>query len=307
MNCKSCGAPLVDGDQFCKNCGAPVDNAGGVTNDTMGGSVPQDNSMNSMDTMSNMGTMNSIDSQNMYSGQPMYEQPMNGNMGGFNQPATAPKQSGGNTKFIIVAVIAIVAICATIFLAMTVNKSNSGSSEPSSGDSGDSGVVPTNNGGGDTEATYSARVGDFTVKIPTSVLSEANGKKLVIGDNTSWAASIETFGQNFGVLKANKDKIVTNIQNGGYTAKNLKDEAYEGLNIISVEVSNGTQTELFAYAQANASYVFGVEVIEETNIPNYDRLKTIAKILKTATYEASSNSISSDIKLDHSAIVPSEK
>lgn len=303
MNCKSCGAPLVDGDQFCKNCGAPVDNAGVQPNDTMndvGGFGAQDTNMAGID---NINTMNSMNDQNMYSGQPMYEQPMTNNMGSYDQPSMPPKQSGGNTKFIIVAIVAIVAICATIFLAMTMNKSNSESSSDNSG--GDTAVVPANNGGGSEESTYSAKIGDFTVKVPTDVLSENSGKKLVIGDSKTWAATIQVLPANFAALKANKSQLPSKLQSMGYTAKNLKDDSYDGYNMITVEVSNGTVTEILAYSQANASNVFGLEVIEDSNTPNYERLKTIVKILKTATYEPSSNSISFDSKVDLGGIASS--
>lgn len=92
MNCKKCGSPLLENDQFCKNCGAAVD----VQNEQS--SVQQ--------------------SMNYSMNQQAYQQPQQN----YNQPMNKPS---GNGKYIAIGIAIVVGIIAIIaVISMAMNKNN---------------------------------------------------------------------------------------------------------------------------------------------------------------------------------------
>lgn len=100
MNCKKCGNPLLESDQFCKNCGAPV---------------------------------NEINAQNQFYGM---QQPINNGiieeqMNNYNSQSTDDKNIKNNNKKTLLMILGLIIIVAVILIIVLVGNNNNNSNKNS--------------------------------------------------------------------------------------------------------------------------------------------------------------------------------
>ena len=149
MNCKKCGAPLVENDQFCKSCGASVNQINAQNNfGSNQTSFTQSEFNNVQPAVSNViggQTVNNVQQpmnnamseqpiSNIMVGQPVYTQqptnpsqvlPSNYNIQpNYNQ---IPPKKNSNSKFIIIGVVAAVVVIAIIIAVILIFGNNSSS------------------------------------------------------------------------------------------------------------------------------------------------------------------------------------
>lgn len=287
MNCKKCGSPLAENDQFCKNCGETVNSQS--TN--IGGQTP-----------ASMPNTNNLNQQNMNTTQPNYSNNMNSNQQGWanynnapmynNQPMNKPS---GNGKYIAIGFAIIVGIIAiVVVVSMVMNKDNNNSLT----------------GGGSSSVTqpsktnYKVAFKGFTFEIPDNfVYEEDNGTLMIGNEEGTWAAILELEQGSFSQLKANKSQLQSLMQQSGYTASIASEKNLGGVDFITLEISASGQNAIAALAKANSMYFIGVTAMNQDNEFDYKLLETIAPIVKSAQYNGNTtNNISGNTKIDMSAI-----
>ncbi|MBE6153842.1 MAG: zinc ribbon domain-containing protein [Firmicutes bacterium] len=289
MNCKKCGAPLVENDQFCKSCGAAVNETSAQNN--VGGSQPtftQNEFGGAQQPMNNgMG------------GQPMnnYQQPTNGYMNSYNsQPMYNQPPKSNNTKFILIGIgvaVAVVVVAILIF-ALGGNDNNAGGNYGGTNDGG----TTINN-----KSTYTVNFKGFTFKIPTDLVYETQSDAILLGDEDgTWASYIEVIEGSYNQLLSNKNQLQGIYQQQGFTSSAAATKTVGGLDFITLEISKGGQNALLGLAKANSMNVFGITAYTQANDFDYDLLETVSSILKTAEFNNATNNMSGFEKVDMSGI-----
>jgi len=289
MNCKKCGAPLVENDQFCKSCGAAVNETSAQNN--LGGSQPTF-------TQSEFGGTQQPMNNGM-GGQPMnnYQQPTNSYMNSYNsQPMYNQPQKSNNTKFILIGIgvaVAVVVVAILIF-ALGGNNNNSGGNYGGTNDGGST----INN-----KSTYTVNFKGFTFKIPTDLVYETQADSILLGDEDgTWASYIEVIEGSYNQLLSNKNQLQGIYQQQGFTSSAAVTKTVGGLDFITLEISKGGQNALLGLAKANSMNVFGITAYTQANDFDYDLLETVSSILKTAEFNNATNNMSGFEKVDMSGI-----
>ncbi len=317
MNCKKCGSPLVEGDQFCKNCGEAVNSQ--VSNigvqPTM--SAPTNNNLNvqsTMNTPNNINfntqptmstpTNNNLNAQPVNNPQPNYSNNMNNNvpqgLTNYNNPPMYNNQPvnkpSGNGKYIIIGLAIVVGLVVIVLVVnMLMNK-------------GGNNDVP--NGGGNpnlaqpSTSNYKVNFKGFTFEIPDNfVYAEKSNALMISNEEGTWATIIELEKGSFSQLKANKNQLQSLMQRSGYTASIASEKNLGGVEFITLEVNMSGQNAIAALAKANSMYFIGVTAINQDNEFDYNLLETIAPILKSAKYTGdATNNINGNSQIDMSAI-----
>lgn len=276
MNCKKCGSPLAEGDQFCKNCGATVnaqENQIGVqsiNNQPNQMQQPIDNQQQMTNMQQNYSNNSQNSWQNNYNPTPNFQQP----------------KSNGKGKYVIIGVAIVVVIFAAIFgISMLGNKNIYGGGSSSGG--------ITNN------STYTVKFSGFTFKIPTNLIYDIDYDTLYIGDEDgTWEAAIGLLSGSFSQLQTKKNQLISTYQQIGYGASNVNQKTYGGLDFITIELTYSGQNTILGFAKANSMYVFGTTVCNLDNDFDYNLLTDIAKVLSTAEYSGETNYISGFNKVD---------
>lgn len=273
MNCKKCGSPLSENDQFCKNCGATVD----AQNEQSSIQQPMNNSMN----------------------QQTYQQPQQN----YNQPAWAngyspnpnyqPPKSNGNLKYVIIGVVIVVAIFAVVIV---ISMFNNNDNNVYSGGSGGSGITNTSN------KTYKVNFKGFTFSIPDNLVYEERDDMLYVGDEEgTWLTQLELEQGSFAQLKSNKSQLASLMQQNGYTCSAAAEKTLGGVEFITMEIAYGGENAIAALAKANSMYFIGITAFNQDNDIDYKLLEKIAPIINSAEQTSASNSISPNNSFDFSA------
>lgn len=296
MNCKKCGYSIADGDQFCKNCGEPV------TVPSVGQANIGDQVVNNNQNMQFQQPVNSQPNPQIMSGA-MPQNPVEPNyqpqwMNGYNNsnpvPTNSPK-NGLNNKNIVLAFGCVVCVLTLVLISMLFKNDNK-SLNNSTPNNSQSGTLISNK-------TYKVNFKGFTLDIPDNLIYEENNDILYIGDEDgTWMTMLEVEEGSYSQIKANINSLPLAMQNNGFTSSDATEKAINGMNFITLEISNGGQNAIAAVTRANAMYFFALTVITQDNDFNYDLLKTFVPIINSAQYTGVTNHIESDIKLDINSI-----
>lgn len=324
MNCKSCGAALAPGEKFCSKCGS----ANTAEPQSMGMNMQQVEQMNGdilagSETPMSMNSLMSSPTNNMQA-QPMGGQvPMGGQapmgmapqmgyqqpqapMGmapqmGFQQPqqpmggqapmGMAPQAPmgyaqpmGGPQKKNNFAIIAIVAVVAVALIIGVVLLTKDKKEEPKGEDPNK--VVPVAENY--TNVTYSG----FTFKISDKYIYEIDSQGLVLSDNKEWVARVQVGDYAYSQIKSALPNAKTTLARQGYTVGVIDTKTFGGAEYSGFNIKYGSLDHYIAYTKASSTKTFGVELALKTGTPSADSLKSVAEILKTASYVGGSQSIS---------------
>ena len=284
MNCKQCGSPLTENDQFCKNCGATV-NA-----QTEQSSVQQPTN-NQPDLMQQQPMNNQ-----------QYQQPQqsygNSNPNGWQNsynptPNFQQQKPNNNVKYIVIGVVVVVAIFAGMFIFNSMKDNNNGGTSYSGG-SGTSATRTSNK-------SYKVNFKGFTFTIPDNLVYEEDNGVLLIGDEDgTWVTQLELEQGSFSQLKANKSQLQAMMQQNGYTCTAAAEKTLGGVDFITMEISMSGQKAIAALTKANAMYFIGVTAMNQDNDIDYKLLEKIAPIIESAESTSATNNLSSNNKLDMS-------
>lgn len=285
MNCKKCGSPLAENDQFCKNCGATV---------------------NAQEEQSSVQTSSQPSSQpDMMQQQPMnnqpYQQPQqnygNSNPNGWKNsynptPNFQQQKPNSNVKYIVIGVVIVVAIFAGMFIFSQMG--NKGDTSYSGG-SGSSATRTSNK-------SYKVNFKGFTFTIPDNLVYEEDNGVLLIGDEDgTWVTQLELEQGSFSQLKANKNQLQAMMQQNGYTCTAAAEKTLGGVDFITMEISASGQKAIAALAKANAMYFIGITAMNQDNDIDYKLLEKIAPIINSAeSTSTGTNNMSTNTKLDMS-------
>lgn len=291
MNCKKCGAPLVENDQFCKNCGAAVNEIGAQNNVSGSQTTFTQNEF----VVSQQSMNNGMVGQSMNN----YQQPTNGYMNSYNsqQMYNQPPKSN-NIKYILigfgVAIVVIVVIFAILIFALGGLNNNLVGNYEGTVDGGST----INN-----KSTYTVKFKEFTFKIPTDLVYETQSDYILLGDEDgTWASYIEVTECSYNQLLSNKKQLQGIYQQQGFTSSEAVTKTIGGLDFITLEISRGGQNALLGLAKANSMNVFGITAYTQANDFDYDLLESISSILKTAEFNNATNNMSGFEKVDMSVI-----
>lgn len=290
MNCKRCGSPLTENDQFCKRCGAAANK-----------SLAQQNTVNeqaSTQTEQLVSGYNPQPTPNMIGGQPRNNYQQQRWTNGYNiQPNynQTPQKNNGNTKFIILGVVIVVAIIALVFIVSMFTGGNE--------NSGLSGSNPNNPANVSSNTSYKVNFKGFTFSIPDNLIYEEDNGVLLIGDEAgTWMTQIELEQGNFSQLKANKGQLQSVMQQNGFTASVASEKNLGGVDYITLEITASGQKAIAALAKANSMYFIGVTAMNQDNEFDYSLLETIAPIIKSASYSGSTNNMEINTSLNMSGV-----
>lgn len=299
MNCKKCGYPLTENDQFCKNCGASVNEVNAQNN--------VGNLANEVNAQNNVGNLtNEVNAQDEFNQEispilkstPMqeqsinnYQQPMNGYQSNHSpQPIYNQRPKNNNAKPILIGIG--VAVLGAIVLFLVLGKSNTGEILGTGSKNNDGSIVNTN-------STYKVKFKGFTFKIPTNLVYEQKEDYIIVGnEEDTWATMIEVFKGSFNQLQANKSQIQSNYQRQGYIASEAIEKTLQGVNYITVELSKNGANYLIGYAKANSMNVIVIDAFNIDNEFDYDLLKKMSSIISTAEFDDTTNNISTFEKID---------
>ena len=291
MNCKKCGSPLNENDQFCKNCGEIVNSQ-----------------TNNIGIESSMNVNNNMNQQPMNNVQPTYSNNMGSNMNNEqawtnynnvpnysnNNQNMNMNRSNGNGKYIAIGLAIVVGIIAIAFVAgIFLNKDDNKST---SGQSSNTTQTSTTN--------YKVSFKGFTFEIPDNLIyEERNGVLLIGNEEGTWVTQLELEQGSFAQLKANKSQLQTLMQQSGITSSIASEKTYGGVEFITLEITASGQNAIAALAKANSMYFIGITAINQNNEFDYKLLETIAPIINSAEYSGNTtNNISEAAKIDMNAI-----
>lgn len=230
-----------------------------------------------------------INNQAVYGQQPMYQQqpqPMYNSQPqyGYNQPMNMRQ---GNNKIvpIVIGVVAVVIVALLIFfIGKGINN-------------GDGGSIL----GGGNDSGYKVNFNGFSFNIPTNLIYETSSDSLNITNQSgTWIAAIEVIdGMNYSQIQGNKGQLKSGFESIGFTTNNLAEKTYSGANFITIEATKGGVNYILGVSEANSMNLFGITTATENNNFDYSVVKTIAPILKSATYtgESANAKVKDDIKI----------
>lgn len=277
MNCKKCGSPLNENDQFCKNCGETVNSQ------TINNQQGMNNTQSQMDYPNNM---NSIQSQANYQNNMNNVQQVGANYN--NVPINNNQlmnKLNGNAKYIAIG-LAIVGIAVIIIVGMAMNKSGNNSTNQQG----------TNN--------YKVAFNGFTFEVPDNLIYEKIDDSLLIqNEEGTWATRFDLMEGSFTQLKSRKSQLQAILQQDGITSSNVSEKNLNGVDFITLETSPGGQNAIIAMAKANSMYIISITAMNQDNEFDYKILENIAPIIKSAQYTGdATNNMAESVKIDMNVI-----
>lgn len=285
MNCKTCGSPLTENDQFCKTCGAAV-----PAQDTPVVPPVDNQPMSAMPEMPTPPVTPEAPAPTVAPEPVAAPQPVvNTNPVGMNPTAPAPeKKQNNNIKYIVIGVVAIVAIVAGLFIFKTLGQKT----EPNS-------VQPPQQ----TPKTYKVNYNGFTFAVPDNLVYKLDTTAMYIGDEAdTWLAKIEIAQGSYEQLNANKGQLHTVlIQSGIPNVKPAEEKTLGGLTYLTMEASSSGTNVLASLTKINAMYFAFVLSQTKDNEFDYKVLETIAPIISSATPTDTTNNMSSDVQVSGGA------
>ena len=284
MNCSKCGNPITPEDQFCKNCGAStVEMNAQPEQPVVQPEAPMQPDINTQPEMNAQPEMSAMPAaQPAAPAQPVA------------QPATQPTKKSPLPIIIavvVVFVIVLVGVIVMVVLPMINNRPGNGTGTTNNG--GGSQVTPV------SKSNYKVSFKQFTFQIPDDLIYEIKENTLLIGDEqNTWAVQLNVYDGNFSTLKDNKSQIHTSLSNDGLNVKPAELKTIEGTEFLTLEVSEGSQSFLYAYAKLNSMKIAGLAVLNQDYTIDYNILNKVASVVSTAQYSESTNSISNFKTID---------
>lgn len=296
MNCPKCGSPLNPGDEFCRNCGFRIptnqnsSNAQGAQNNV---TAPNPNMNGSINTNSNMnqGTPNMGDTN------------FGGNTYGSN---SAPKKSS-NVGLIILVIVLILAIVGILVYFLVVKKPAPTINENPPENQTSNQVADNKPGTTPTiqkTASYKVKVGNITYHIPGEYIYEtlSDGSIVITNDSGEIAANIAITEGSFNKLEDNLDQLSTIFQESVISTVTLKPAEIKkanGNDVITIEMTDGSDNEVLAFFKVNSMY-YGVAEIRNINYTvDYSMLNDLESIMSSVEISDNSASfIKEDSKID---------
>lgn len=299
MNCKKCGSPLEPNAVSCKNCGTTVDvlipGTPGVTPISSAESIPAATpEVPAQPAQPVTPTPEVPVAQTVAPVVPTQpvQQPMPAPVMPAMPGQPVPQNNGGKNKTVIIAVVAIIAIAVVaIVLYFTVfnkkddnNKKNTNSNSTSNTSQNTGSNTNTNSSNTNTNTnvqpsgnTYSISNNGFTFQIPMQYQAQVEDGWLMLTDNSTWSAGLNTLAVNFDSLSVDqvKENLSTQYTNYAVEAKTIN-----GRNYIVAKIVEGTQSLAIAYTKANSLYTYGIMILESPEI--LDTLEILDGILSTA-------------------------
>ena len=298
MNCKRCGSLLTENDQFCKNCGAPVENLS-AQNNVVNNQQPQafvQNEYNQMQQpvsniqpniatqpvqpapINNVEQTPTIQPNPVPAVNPVQTPNTNANMQQPINPVsyTTEKKSSKSLGIVIGIIIAGIIIAAAVIFVLGGKGGSIGSTK-----------------------TYTVIHDGFTYKIPTNLIYSTDEDYLILGnEEDTWAVLIATLEGSYSQYVAGKNQLILKFQSDGYAINDLSERNIGGVTFLVGEASKSGNNAIIAYSKANSMYTFGMIVTTINNDFDYDVLKNITSVLKSAEMGISTNSISTFDTID---------
>ena len=310
MNCKKCGFPITNGDQFCKNCGEPVMAVNNV-DQSMNGQVMNNQNMQfqqPVNGQSNLQYVNSQPNPQMIneamptpSVEPSVQQPWmnNYNQASPNMNNNADTKKGLNTKYIMIGLGTVICVLALVLIASMVLKKDNTSLNNSGAGSNNNPVTPSQV----SNKAYKVNFKGFTLNIPDNLIyEEMNGDLYISDEEGTWVTILEVEQGSYATLKQNINLLQNSMQQAGYTCDSAQEKTIDGMDFITMEISMSGENAIAAITKANSMYIFGLTVITQDNDINYDLLKTFVPILNSAQYSETLNKIEPAINFDLDSI-----
>lgn len=267
MNCKKCGFPLDNNDQFCKSCGEPVkeseikiEEIGEI--EILGGEEP---------SISEPIITESIDS---------IESPLEKELIKPKKEKTEPKKD--NTiirKIIILVIFLIILIGVLVLVKNNISKEKKTNIDNSSMNSNNTTV-------------YRISYGGFTFSIPEDLIYETKNNVLLIADvRGSWVAQLEIQPGSYSKLRTNKNKLPGVIEKYGYISKAVNEKKAANQEYIVLEVDANGSNQLIALANIHPNYFAGITILSQNQEFDYSILEKLSPVISTATYSDTNASI----------------
>ena len=263
MNCKKCGFPIAEGDQFCKNCGEAVGSQNNNFNNSqppVGGYTQDQGYPNSTMGVQSNGQLASQ---------------------GYNNAQTQPSKNG--LKIIIIAVsfilVSAISVLATFLLVGQKNEEVDPVVEKP--------VVQEQK-----QNNYKVSYKNFNFEIPDNYIYQTDDEGLLIGDEEgTWSARLDVSEGSFAQLKANKEQIQTYFQEQGVEVSAIEEKTVGDNEGIVIAASYEGVNEVLAYVKLNSMYLAWIEVVNLDNEYDYEILEEIGKIVSSAKLSESTTNI----------------
>ena len=315
MNCKACGSPITENDQFCKNCGASVNVKGESSNNQNISSTVNNNSQNINGVVDNNSqNINGVvgnNSQNINGVVSNNSQNINGvvgnnsqninnnpyqanisnvpnqmnNQANYNQPEMFnSKNSKGFVKYIIIG-IAIVLIIAGVVFGITYFMNKDKSSNKVTSDDSSSQVTPVSD-----LSFYKVSLSGFALSIPENYVYQTKEESLLIGDEEdTWVSYLEIVQGSFSKLEGAMQQLPLSLQQYlGYTVSAAEKRTVKGVDFITFEADLSGMNAIIALAKVNSMYVACMVCMNINNDFDYSILEKMATIIDSAEYKGES-------------------
>ncbi len=210
----------------------------------------------------------------------------------FNQPAPAPKKSGGS-KFLLIGIIAVLLV-AIVVMAVMLTKKDSGSK-----DSKDDNETTKEEA---VVATTKVSFGGYEFAIPAELRYEKSTTTLTVTDDEeTWLLDfVISSNAKYDLIKERQAQLLTNIKNAGYQATKVEVKKIKGVEFVVCEVSVGGTKGIFAYAKLDDTHTMCVTVQTVDNEFDYAPLDYASPIIASAKTYDSSNAIAPSKNLNPS-------
>lgn len=198
------------------------------------------------------------------------------------QPQMPKKSNNG----LIIAIVAIVAVALIVAVYLLTSNRTTSDNESNRNSNGSIPVTPVSS---TTKVKYSG----FVFEVPDEYLYEIENNRFIITDDKTWASSIAIGTGSYDTIKMNKSRLKAAVESKGLHATEAVVKDYNGVELVTFEVTNNGAIHIFAYGKANSNKYFAIEAIARNNQADYTILNKVAPILKSAVYEGEKQSIDS--------------
>lgn len=148
-------------------------------------------------------------------------------------------------------------------------------------------------------------VGDYSVKIPSTMEFDVSGKRLNLTDaDGNWRASMEFHNRSYATIIQNKDKLTSSFQAQGITASNIQETTINGTQCLTCELSQGSEKAIAAYINIDSVSVASVVVeVSGSSASSSEALKDLVSVAKSAQKKSETSNMQTKINADMAAAI----